>query len=152
MVYQWKPKSMIKADANTAGKMCEQLENSVGLTPENLLDANRNENAPLHNEFEWNDGIAAEKYRISQAGHIIRSLCVTFEPIETEKPETIRAFFKVESAENYEHINAFLEDADKNKELLQLARKELRAFAKKYRQLKELQSVIQMIDEMTSCM
>lgn len=29
---------------------------------------------------------------------------------------------------------------------------EYHAFAKKYRQLKELQTVIQMIDEMTSCM
>ena len=46
MVYGWKTASYIKADANIAGKQCEELEKTVGLTAKNLLDANRDESAP----------------------------------------------------------------------------------------------------------
>ena len=62
-MYEFKKGSRINVDANIAGAMCEQLENSIGLTPKNLLDANRDEKAPLHNCFEWDDTEAAERYR-----------------------------------------------------------------------------------------
>lgn len=141
MVYQWKPKSMIKADANSAGKMCEQLENTIGLTPENLLDANRAKDSPLHNEFEWDDSIAAEKYRINQAGHIIRSLCVKIETVEKSNPEPVRAFFKLDTAESYESTTVIVKSISKYDELMAQARKELEAYLKKYSQIAELEPV-----------
>lgn len=61
MVYEWKEAAQIKADAQKAGEMLENLEKTVGITPKNLVEANRDESAPLHNEFEWNDTKAAEK-------------------------------------------------------------------------------------------
>lgn len=141
MVYEWKPKSMIKANANVAGKMCEQLENTVGLTPENLLNANRAENSPLHDEFEWNDSIAAEKYRINQAGHIIRCLCVKIETVNNRNPEPVRAFFKLDTAENYESTTTIVKNISKYDELMIQARKELEAYLKKYSQIAELEPV-----------
>lgn len=66
MVYEWKEAAQIKADAQKAGEMLENLEKTVGITPKNLVEANRDESAPLHNEFEWNDTKAAEKYRNSK--------------------------------------------------------------------------------------
>lgn len=69
MVYEWKEAAQIKADAQKAGEMLENLEKTVGLTPKNLVEASRDESAPLHNEFEWNDTKAAEKYRETQAGY-----------------------------------------------------------------------------------
>ena len=142
MVYKWKPKSMVKADANLAGKMCEQLERTVGLTPETLLDANRAENAPLHNAFEWNDSIAAEKYRLNQSGHIIRNLEVEIEVPQTHKcAEPVRAFFKLESSESYESTTAIIKSISKHDELMQQARKELESYLKKYAQLAELEPI-----------
>lgn len=34
------------------------------ITPESVVDAARNAGHPLHPRFEWNDGVAAEHYRI----------------------------------------------------------------------------------------
>lgn len=84
MVYEWKEAAQIKADAQKAGEMLEILEKTVGITPKNLVEANRDESAPLHNEFEWNDTKAAEKYRETQAGYIIRNICIVRE--SEEKP------------------------------------------------------------------
>ena len=75
MVYEFKPCSYIKASAQVAGEMCEQLSKTGGLTPKRLVDANRAEDAPLHGEFEWNDTVAAEAYREGQAAHI--NLCLS---------------------------------------------------------------------------
>jgi len=51
------------------------LEDKEGrLTRQGVLDDARDEDSPLHPCFEWDDGIAAEKYRLDQAGQIIRSV------------------------------------------------------------------------------
>lgn len=52
MVYEWKITGICKVDANIAGAVCEELKNTVGLTRENLVNASRPEDAPLHDEFE----------------------------------------------------------------------------------------------------
>lgn len=140
MVYQWKTASRIRADANEAGAMCEKLEKTVGLTPKTLLDANRDVDAPLHNEFEWDDAIAAESYRLSQAGHIIRCLCVASEAKEEESP-IVRAFFKTESADAFESLEVIIKDENKHAELLRNAQKELDTYLKKYEALKELNPI-----------
>lgn len=148
MVYQWKSASHIKANANEAGAMCERLERTVGLTPANLLDANRANDAPLHNEFEWDDAIAAEEYRLQQARHIISCLCVKSEEDKTHN-EPIRAFFKIEPAcSEYESLQVILSTEDKYKSMLKTAAAELKAFQKKYQALKELKPLFDVISEM----
>jgi len=146
MVYQWKKSSYIKTDANIAGQMCEELTKTVGLTAKTLLDANRGEDDPLHNEFEWDDGIASELYREGQARHIINCLCVCPE-VESKKEETVRAFFKVENTE-YEHIDVILSVQDKYEALLKQAKAELNVFQRKYASLKELQPLFDVIKEL----
>ena len=103
-ITKWKPGSCIKADPNIAAKVFEELSESVGLTPESLLDASRDEDAPLHKEFEWDDSVAAEKYRVTQAGHLIRSIVIQTVPeSDEEKPTIIRAYMHAGSDE-YEPI------------------------------------------------
>lgn len=145
MVYQWKKASYIKADANVAGQMCEQLEQTVGLTAKSLLDANRPKEAPLHGEFEWDDSKAAEQYREQQARHIINCLCV--KP-ERSDQEPVRAFFTI-SQPSYESISVILQSAEKHSSLLDLALKELNAFKAKYNTLTQLEPVFEAIDKCT---
>ena len=141
MVYQWKKASYIKADANIAGQMCEQLERTVGLTAKNLLNANRPESAPLHNEFEWDDSKAAEQYREQQARHIINCLCVQPEEVDQEP---VRAFFAI-SKPSYESISVILQSTEKHTSLLDLALRELKAFQAKYSTLSQLEPVFEAI-------
>ena len=91
MVFQWKQGSHIKADAQQAGILCSRLEAEGRLTAKALLDESRDEDSPLHGEFEWNDGIAAEKYRENQARHIINCLVTAH-----ESTAPTRSFFNVE--------------------------------------------------------
>ena len=144
MVYEWTVKGIYKTDANIAGKVCEELSNTVGLTKKNLVDASRSEDAPLHNEFEWRDDIAAEKYRENQAGKIIRSLIVRSE--ETHQ-EPVRAYFTL-ADRTYEGINTIMTVPEKTNALLDTALKELNSFKFKYAVLSELSGVFRAIDEL----
>lgn len=146
MVYQWKNCSFIKADAQIAGEMCEMLEKNGNLSAESLLDANRPVDAPLHNEFEWDDSVAAEEYRKSQARHIINCLCIAMET-DDGKEEKQRVFFNIVRTEgNYKHINTIVRSADDTDLLLEAAIKELQAFERKYRRLTQLVKVFEAIE------
>ena len=146
MIYKWKPMTCIKTPAEIAGQVLEELAETVGLTPKNLVDASREETAPLHSEFEWDNDVAAEKYRENQAGHLIRSLTIEVQPSEPEsKPIAIRAFFQAGS-EEYQHINVISSDEEKTCSLMQQALRELTWFRNKYSMLSKLDSLIQEID------
>lgn len=148
--YKWKTASYIKANAEEAGKMCEELEKTVGLTAETLLEANSSENAPLHNEFEWDDSKAAHSYRLQQARHIINCLVIVPEG-QTTNTTSVRAFFNIEeNSPKYESVNAILQNEDKHQKLLNRAFSELRAFQKKYSTLEELTPLYSLIEEITA--
>ena len=149
MVYEWKKASYIKTDANIAGQMCEKLEKSIGLSAQTLLDANRQEDAPLHDEFEWDDEKAAEGFRLSQARHIINCLCVKAE--ESPAKEPIRAFFKLEKQESeYKSLDVILQNEDSYEALMKAALAELRAFEKKYKALESLAGIFDEIKKLTA--
>ena len=141
MKFGYKPGSCITVDADIAGAMCKQLEQTVGLTAQNLLDANRDADAPLHDAFEWDDTAAAEAYRLNQAAHIIRCLVT----ITEDKEPPVRAFFTVER-KVYESTEVILSDAKKADDLLRIALRELNAFKLKYQQLQQLKPIFEAME------
>lgn len=145
MVYEWSVN--MKPSAQAVGDLCEQLKNTVGLSPKTLLDASRAEDSLLHNEFEWNNDIAAEKYRLEQSRHIIANLKVV--PEKTDEPT--RAFVvcthKYGESSGYEHIADIMSDEEKRQQLLESAKTEMRWFKGKYHTLVELAKVMDAIDE-----
>lgn len=138
MTYQWKSTSRIKTNAQTAGEVCEALEKTVGLTAKTLLDASRPEEAPLHNEFEWNDSVAAEKYREDQARYIIRMLCVTS---EKKDAPPVRAFFTISPESPYENVQRIVSNPEKRTSLIEMVFAEFKAFEAKYSAVTELAPV-----------
>ena len=146
--YVWKSGSRIKADADVAGKQCEELEKTVGLTAKNLLEASRAENAPLHDEFEWDDKAAAERFRECQAMHIINCLCVAPEGTSKQGEENIqqRAFLKTAVDQpNYISVKVIVQSEERYDGMMNIAKRELQAFERKYRRLKELSPVFDAI-------
>lgn len=141
MTFEWKPGSRFKVDANTAGAVCGQLEAAGNLSAKSLLDASRPKDAPLHSEFEWNDSIAAEKFREGQARNIINHLVVRLD----EKPdEPVRGFFQITQQEpRYTNVNAILTHRDLRAELIQQALEEMAAFQRKYGTLTELAMIFE---------
>lgn len=145
MIYQWKNKGFFGTDAQIAGEICETLTNTVGLSADTLLQASEPEDAPLHNEFEWDNDIAADNYRHIQAGNIIRNL-----EIVCKEQEPTRAFMTIERRvahnSSYEPTVEILSDEDKRDKLLEQALMELEWFKRKYDGIKALAAVFEAID------
>jgi hypothetical protein len=62
-----------------------------GLAPA-VLDAAADPASPLHRYFEWDDGEAAQQYRLAQAEALVRRVRVTLIPAEGGPPIKVRAF------------------------------------------------------------
>lgn len=140
--YEYRVKGLQKVSAQVAGEIMEQLEQSeAGLSTASLLDASRDENAPLHGEFEWRDDVAAEQYRLNQAGGIIRNVYrIT---IETQEQAPVRAFVPTGERQNaYVSIATALTNEQWRKNLLEQAKRDMQAFSCKYRNITELSDVL----------
>lgn len=132
-----------KADA----QKCFEEMGDKDITPEKVLDIARDENTELHKCFEWDDGIAAEKYRLSQARQIIRFLIV--KPDERkEEEDNVRVFQISSEPQTYQPIKMFVENEDEYKVLLKRAKAELVAIRNRYKQLSELEEVFAAIDSL----
>ena len=146
MIYQIKrgarlPKGI---SAQVAGDEIERLESEGRLTPRDLVEDSRPEDAPLHRCFEWDDTVAAERYREAQAHYIIRSIEVTVE--RTEQPTRAFVYTVSDNSGEYKSIGVVLRDSNSREALLDSARRELLAFRRKYQTLYELSEVFAAID------
>ena len=57
-----------------------------------VLEDARDESSPLHQYFEWDDGDAAESFRLLQAQALVRRVTVTVLRPEDSVPVRVRAF------------------------------------------------------------
>lgn len=143
MEVAWKINGVFKADAQ---KVYEEIGDRK-ITPEEVLERARSDKgSELHKCFEWNDGIAAEKYRLSQARQIIQLLIVKPDKGKENEPK-IRVFQITTETNNYQPIRLFIEQPDEYKALLQRAKDELQALKNRYKTLSELEKVFEAIDE-----
>lgn len=148
MVYEWKSGSRIKGNAQESGELFKQLsETKDGLTAETLLEANKPETAPLHNDYEWNDEKAAHEWRLHQSRHFINSIAVKVVSEDTETDTIVRAFHIADEPSHYEPITAIIKEKTKYEHLLQTAYSELQAFRRKYSVLKELKPIFESIEK-----
>ena len=145
--YKFVVPDIFPVDAQTAGENLEDIYKRYGaITPENVLDDNRKEGRPLHDCFEWDDTIAGEKYRLSQAGKIIRSVVIVRkeEPIEREP---IRYVVHCGKQHEYHPIDIVLESKDMRAEMLENARRDFENFKRKYAVLTALTGFFAAADE-----
>ena len=129
--------------------LVELAESDEGLTPKTLLEASRDVNAPLHNEFEWNDGIAAEKYREYQAQKIIQNVYIKYSTDQQEREQQERAFVPTPDRQSrYVALTSALTNDVWKAHLMEEAQRDMRAFIAKYRRLTELQDLVHEMEEL----
>jgi len=119
------------------------------VTPEAVVEYAKDETTQLHGQFTWDDGEAAEQWRLQQARQVIRAM-VTIIPNENENVVTKALVHILETPRNqagYMSVGKVLSDDEYRKQMLDNAYKELRTFRKKYAHLKELVSVFEIIDK-----
>ena len=144
IVATWKSGlGLFKADPQ---KVAEEII-AIGdeATPAQILEKGRSEETELHKCFEWNDSIAAEKYRLSQARKICEVLVIQRMPDAPKEAPEIRIFHKTESTGGYKPINRIVQDNDEYQKLLQRAFAEFHALKVKYQNLQELDYITSLI-------
>jgi hypothetical protein len=76
----------------------ELIRQTTGdLRPEDVLDDARNPNSPLHSCFTWDDSVAAEAYRLTQAKAVIR-VAIRYLSRPSSEPQRVR--IKVEETKS----------------------------------------------------
>lgn len=151
MVYKWSINLYSKVDANAAGAELEKIERENGeITSKAVVEVAKSEQNVLHKLFDWDNKIAGEKWRLTQARSIIAALVVV---PEKKGGYDKRAFVNiVNDPENPSHPPRFINyetamnDEETRNILLANAMRELHVFKEKYKKLKELAKVIEAIN------
>ena len=128
--YSYRRGFNFKVSAQVVGETLEELAQTGELTSARFLDVSRPEDAPTHNLFEWNDSVAAERYRLQQATVAINSVEVQIVNESTATAISQAAFVNVISKApartgEFAPIDVALSDANMRNALLQNALKEL---------------------------
>lgn len=135
----WRVKGIFKADAQ---KVAEEIGDKK-FNYKELVDKARDENTELHKCFEWDDSIAAEKYRLEQAKLVVRML--VFTP-KDKKEQPLRVFQITQEKNVYQPTKLFIQNKNEYDALLDRALRELDAFRKRYSTLSELEEVLEAIE------
>ena len=157
-VVEWAKGSVFKADPNLALKEIESLNAEWGGAAPvgKLVDHARSPDSVLHDEFEWDDSIAAAQQRVETEKRIKRSLvyvCTQDVPKEYE-PKRLRVFTSVahkndagKTVRSYVSTVEAMKDPEYRAQILSTAKRELQQFVNKYDQLSELASVLDPIKD-----
>ena len=145
----WHP----NVDANTVGGVMEEIEERNGsVTSELFLEASRAPDSPTHGVFEWDDSVAAERYRLHQASRTICAIRVIVKngPGAEVGREPPRAFVNIVEDDSkkarYMNVSDALSNEDTRAAVLTRAMRELKAFQEKYASLEELADVFSAIN------
>ena len=149
MVYQfenaaWKNGIVAKTDAQTALKIMCELEEQGKLNAQELVNASRPADAPMHQDFEWDDAIAGEQWRKAQARVYIAG--IVYAPVQTHG-EPVRVFAKLTAGSSeYTNLETIMRSPDSIEILRQNAIKDQEVYKSKYNTILKIVEVNMSID------
>lgn len=135
--------------ADIVGAEMERIEKRDGqVTSRSLLEAGRPEESVLHNLFEWDDGKAAELYRLKQATDVITHIHIV---VDENPKEPYRAYVNIQESDGrtekgrFVNVRAAMENEETRRVVLMAALNEMNRFVSKYSKYKELAGVFEAI-------
>lgn len=97
-------------------KRLERESPSGEVTPRGLWEAARDVDHPLHDEFEWDDSVAADAWRDEQARRLLRiRVTVIHETKSIHAPICVRTPDAQPGAQGYTRLVTILEDDNREK-------------------------------------
>lgn len=145
--YGFKEGARVPRGASPAviGNRLEELRSKNGgvLTADLILEAAKNQNDPMHSWFDWNPLDAARKWNLSQARQLVSSITVVYRTEGSKETKSVRAYLSVatETAREYRAIIDIQTDERLRDAILERALTELKAFQRKYEDLREFTSI-----------
>jgi len=138
-VYEWRNTGPLtfKCDADTAGRIFDKIKRRDGkLTPEAVVKAAAPKNSPLHDDFLWDNDLAAKKYREGQARTMIAAIYVT-RKVDKEETKT-RAFLNVVTGDKktdrgYLDVDSVMRDTYSAQSIIRSALNSLQYWLRQYR-------------------
>jgi len=151
MVYKFAKTARMPGDPQAVGEALQAIRDEKGsLTAPLVVEAATPEDNLLHRYFEWDDQKAATRWRLEQAGQIIRSVVVATTPNGEDLAQPVRAFCHVviEEDSSYESVQAVMIDPDLRLQVLDEVAKDLATTRRKLESLKEFSDLLQGVDEL----
>lgn len=150
-----------KATLETALAVFAKLEARDGcVTAKALLQAARPKTASLHDEFEWDDSIAGEQFRLAQAGRILRHIDVVLRTTTSSTGRAPPTYVEVTTRAlpyvgattltpdgAFVNVQRMLKTPTLRTAWLDQAKAELASFRTKYSVLSELNAVMEAIEK-----
>lgn len=139
----------------------ERLASMGSVTPSSVVEDARDPKSPLHECFDWDDGIAAEKWRLAQARNVINCI-ITYEPSKQGEDLEVRAFYHVmhpaevepsdseeeEIVVRYAQIDEVQQSADFRAQVIAQAKAELNGWRQRWKAYADVfGAVFRSIDE-----
>lgn len=143
-VYTVKPGTrMSENDAQLVGVELQKIADGKVVTPSQIVKAAKAKESPLHKFFEWNDKVAANKYREWQARYIMCTVMVK------EEDKEVRAFQSVsvvsesnlknkQNEGGYVHIDVTKSNPVFCKQVIGEAKRNLSGWKEKYQTYKDV--------------
>lgn len=143
---RWAVGGLFKGEA---GKCAGEIA-SIGeeVTPKDIVAFARDPRTELHKCFEWDDAVAAEKWREQTARVLVRSIVYDHVNEETHEKTPIRIFSRDSEEKAYKQTARMIVVEEEYARLLKEALRELEIFRKKYDQLVELEAIIEDINKL----
>lgn len=143
--YSYMPIPGVNINQENAEKLAAFLEKKFPtneFTAQQVLDAARPTDSPIHDFFEWNDSVAAEKWRVNQARTYVSCLIVNVNNTTSKMYHSLR----VEDGKRYVHTEKARSQQDLWDQVLQQAIREANSWRDRYRRYSELSPVFQAIE------
>lgn len=150
---------LLDLDPSQAGTVRDELmkikdANGGALTPAAIVYAAADEAHPLHNRFQWDDTVAAHKYRLGQARQLVRTVRVQFVDGRGEYQE-VREFRSVRTPGQvtavYKPLSEIVGDEVLTAQMLRQMDAEWRAFKRRYGHTERYVTLLQQeLDNRTS--
>ena len=151
-VFGYKPgRKTPKVPPQIAGEELERVREFHGtLEAEILVEESRPKDAPLHEEFDWDNKKAGHKWRVHQARNIINVVTIRhLNPAVEEAPAYVNITVgpAVDPEErHYAAIEDVLNDPQQRADLVQRALEKLLRVQREFRHLRELAGIWSAID------
>ena len=153
MVYEWTHGISVRGvTAQNAGEELERIRaaHAGRLTADAIVETATDPDNVLHPVFEWDDKVAAEKYRLVKAESLVRHVVVMVDDRPDMRPQ--RAFVSVRRADDDTDTYASLAEAmstpDLRAQVIERAKREAKSWRDRFRDYKELAVVFDAIDEL----
>jgi hypothetical protein len=145
---------MSRKEARAIHAFLQDLERTTGrVRPTSIVDAARSPRSLLHRYFEWDDDVAAERYRLKQAQSLVQAVVLVVEyegrQIETRAWSSIRVKTPEWTGRVYMETSKAMDVPDLRAQLLGAALRDMKIFRARYAALREVADVLAAMDGVT---